>query len=81
MRNVDGFRPKINNASVTSSTSVYAPAGAGTAGQYLVSAGGTAAPVWQAPNTDFVNLSTAQTVAGVKTFSSSPIVPTPSLPA
>ena len=40
--------PKINNSKTyTSSTSIYAPTGAGTAGQMLVSSGGTAAPVWK----------------------------------
>ena len=39
--------PTINNAhNYTSSTTIYAPAGAGTAGQFLKASGGTSAPVW-----------------------------------
>lgn len=44
--------PTINNAhNYTSDTSIYAPTGGGTAGQYLKSAGGTSTPTWQSFNT------------------------------
>lgn len=36
----------INNATQQRSVTVYAPTGAGTAGQLLISAGGTSAPTW-----------------------------------
>lgn len=39
--------PTINNShAYTSSTTIYAPSGAGTANQILKSSGGTSAPVW-----------------------------------
>lgn len=39
--------PTINNShAYTSSTTIYAPTGAGTAGQFLKASGGTSAPVW-----------------------------------
>ena len=37
----------VNNAGQTRATTIYAPTGAGTAGQYLKSSGGTSAPVWE----------------------------------
>lgn len=37
----------VNNASQSRATTIYAPTGAGTAGQYLKSSGGTSAPVWE----------------------------------
>ncbi len=40
--------PTINNAhNYTSSTTIYAPTGAGTSGYWLKASGGTSAPVWE----------------------------------
>ena len=49
--------PTINNAhNYTSSTTIYAPTGAGTAGQYLKASGSNTAPVWETFSSSTVGL-------------------------
>lgn len=48
--------PKINNSKgYTSDTSIYAPTGGGSSGQYLKAAGSTSTPTWQSADTTPTN--------------------------
>lgn len=63
--------PTINNShAYTSSTTIYAPTGAGTANQILVSAGGTSAPTWKATANGAAYATSAN---GALTFGTLPI--------
>ena len=70
--------PTINNShSYTSSTTIYAPSGAGTSGYWLKSSGGTSAPTWAAWPTTLsgYGITDAKIASGVITLGSNTITP------